>query len=417
MEYITEDLAYYWGDEMSKPIIPQIQKNRFLEMNLMLSAWDFRNLGSKYEKMKEQGLRNYLGLSENDTRLLIIDSGGFKGYSQNFQLSPETVLEIYEGSKLRSKDKVITLDYALLPFDSPKERQKKLAKTISNFQLMKEQNAQTTMTVHGFTQKEIATSLQVCEDESFISIPSYFTLLTNHRKVPIDSSLQSHSSAKIFMHKYFNSYSKITVQKLIAKRFLDFLSIYTRQDQRVHCLGCSASLAMHILSYTGKIHQFDSANWRVKANYYKIMLSYPDCSIAEAYIGKKKINYGSTSWNSEWDPLLLRCECPICEGLTLTERKSILSQPKSEGFNARAIHNAYHYYNELQIAKDFQGTDKYFSYIENRVKSSSGFYKMLWKVIKKYYSPSQSLRLDSFLAEECKSKRQITKIIHQEDFF
>ncbi|MHA1519978.1 MAG: hypothetical protein ACTSRK_07315, partial [Promethearchaeota archaeon] len=97
--------------------------------------------------------------------------------------------------------------------------------------------------------------------------------------------------------------NSLTLQKLIGKRFLDFLDIFHRRhsDVRVHALGCSASLGMHLLSYTGVFHQFDSANWRVKANYYKIMFAYPDISVAEAYIGKQKIQFGSTHsiiiWN------------------------------------------------------------------------------------------------------------------------
>ncbi|MHA1519977.1 MAG: hypothetical protein ACTSRK_07310 [Promethearchaeota archaeon] len=45
------------------------------------------------------------------------------------------------------------------------------------------------------------------------------------------------------------------------------------------------------------------------------------------------------------------------------------------------------------------------------MKKSSGFYKMLWKLIKKYYNPLQSLTLDAYLTERCKGKRKITDLI------
>ncbi|MHA1522694.1 MAG: hypothetical protein ACTSRK_21215, partial [Promethearchaeota archaeon] len=104
-------------------------------------------------------------------------------------------------------------------------------------------------------------------------------------------------------------------------------------------------------------------------------------------------------------------ECPICDGLSLGERKKNLSQGKSAGFRARAVHNAFHYNLELQTARSLQGTDSYKPYIEKRVKKSSGFYKMLWKLIKKYYNPLQSLTLDAYLTERCKGKRKITDFV------
>jgi hypothetical protein len=103
----------------------------------------------------------------------------------------------------------------------------------------------------------------------------------------------------------------------------------------------SAGLAMQIMVFTGVFEQWDSANWRVKANHYKIMFAYPDISVAEAYMGKKTISYGSTKFKDDYSRLLLRCDSPICLGLSLKERKKELSQGKSAGFNARAIHNAY----------------------------------------------------------------------------
>ncbi|MHA1611874.1 MAG: hypothetical protein ACTSYU_07470, partial [Promethearchaeota archaeon] len=54
--------------------------------------------------------------------------------------------------------------------------------------------------------------------------------------------------SKKFMRKYYPAASpstnSLTLQKLIGKRFLDFLDIFHRRhsDVRVHALGCSASL-------------------------------------------------------------------------------------------------------------------------------------------------------------------------------
>ena len=213
--------------------------------------------------------------------------------------------------------------------------------------------------------------------------------------------------------KKFTFDKYLTLRRLVVKRFLDFLHIYHKNnlDARVHVLGASAGTAMHILSYTGVFQQFDSANWRVKANHYKIMFAYEDNAVAEAYIGNKKISYGSTYWKDEWDELLMRCECPICQGLSLAERKEALSMGKSEGFNNRAMHNAFHYFLELQMAKELAGTDRYERFIDNRVKG--GFYGMFWKAIKKN-RPTQQPTLDAFIKQDMNRTRKYTNLKEEE---
>lgn len=404
-------IRYLWGDEIQKPIIPRFKSFPYMDMNLMLSAWEFRKLNRKYNKLKELGIRKILGLSDSDNRQIMIDSGGFKGYSINFDLPISTIIKIYEASNLKREDKTITLDKATLPFESPVIRKEKILKTTENYLKMKNLYDKTLGVVHGWTKKEQLLSLEPCETDSIIAFPSYFTLLTNNKKdsegntikiIP-HSSFEGMKSLKSYFYQYWKIHnpviSQISVQKLIVKRFLDFIDLYQERKlkSRVHVLGASAGLAMHILNWTTIFNQMDSANWRVKANHYKIMLSYEDISVAEAYMGKKKIKYGNTKWRELWDEPLLRCECPTCLGLSLTERKLKLGMKKTEGFDNRAVHNAYHYNSELTIAREKAGTKGYTNYINKRVNKSSGFYKMLWRVVKNHIKSKKYTTLDAFM--------------------
>ncbi|MHA1620191.1 MAG: hypothetical protein ACTSVZ_13015, partial [Promethearchaeota archaeon] len=122
------------------------------------------------------------------------------------------MLQIYQAAKLNSSDRVITLDHAPLPFESAPERKKKILQTIENFKIMKKRNDQTTMTVHGFTKKEIELSLGACTGENFISFPSYFTLLVNRKrknefgemvKIAPAEDLNLLPESKKFMLKYY----------------------------------------------------------------------------------------------------------------------------------------------------------------------------------------------------------------------
>ena len=254
-------------------------------------------------------------------------------------------------------------------------------------------------------------SLSVCEDKEFFTFPSYFTLLTNKRKdengnyvkIVADDSFYTEKNREYWRNVFYVNVDKfeesLSTYRLVVKRFIDFLNIYRekRLDAKVHCLGASASLAMHLLNYTGVFKQFDSANWRVKAKYAKLQFGYRDYSVSEAYIGQKDINYGNTEWKDEWDTLLLRCDCPVCKGLSLKQRINTMRIKGTEGFRNRAIHNAYHYYLELQTGRELMGTDKYEKLINKRVKGSSGFYKMFWKAIKHHIKPYQNVKLDSFI--------------------
>jgi hypothetical protein len=409
-------ILYVWGEELESAILPDFNKHdKFMDMNLMLSAWDFSNLSKKYENLKEIGIRQYLHLEESDNRLLMMDSGGFKGYSANFNLAPETVISIYQASKLRPTDHLITLDRAPLPEESPEIRIKKIEETIKNYKLMKELDSRVLQTVHGWTMKELKMSLDSCDQDPAFTLPSYNTLRTNRQKDKITKETITHPpnpafkdlpEIKTYMRNNFpGPKEELTLQRLMIKRMLDFLTLYKERklESRVHVLGMSASMEMHIQAFTGVFVQWDSANWRVKADNYKIMLAYPDFSCAEAYIGNRTdVNYGSNYWKESLNPYLMRCDCPICRGLSLAERKEALGLEKSAGFYNRAVHNAYHYYNEIEIARELvERPDLYEKYLDERVATSGSFAKGFWKAIKKYFKPKGSQNnLDAFLNQK-----------------
>ncbi len=173
----------------------------------MLSAWDFRNLSKKFNSLKSAGIRNYLKLDPADNRRIMIDSGGFKGYSQDFDLSIATVLKIYDAAQLSHFDHVIALDRAPLPFEDPKIRKEKIASSNQNYTAMKAQNSQVLPVIHGWTPKEINLSLSPIVDQDLISFPSYFTLLTNNKKDKAGKviKISPHASFAGYLASYYRT--------------------------------------------------------------------------------------------------------------------------------------------------------------------------------------------------------------------
>jgi hypothetical protein len=424
MNLYWKGLNYLWGDEIHDSVIIKNQKSpEFLNMNLMLSAWIFLTSKKRFKDLEKiKSIRTLLGLPRNDHRKFIIDSAGFKLYSLDIEINPDQVLEVYSNCDLKPKDYVITVDRPPLPDMKATLRKEYIEETINNYKYMSQKNNKVLPVIHGWTQKEMDLSLSSCEDAEFITFPSYFTLLTNikkdeegnTKKIIPDISIRRSQNVQNFINTNGFKKKNITVQKLIAKRFVDFLKLYREKKLKctVHGLGVSAGLAMHILFWTGVFTSCDSANWRVKAENFKIMFCYEDISIAECYCGKSKsISYGSSKWKPEWNTLLKRCTCPICKSLSLREKKDAMGKAKAKGFYNRAIHNAYHYWQEFQRAKELSGTKKHETYIDNRVKKSSGFYQMFWRVIKKVFEPSSQLTLDTFLKQDENRSRKFTNLL------
>ena len=103
-------IDYHLGDEPANSIIASSHTPEFMKMNLMISSFMFHNKAFNYKKLQSAGIRKFLGLNEYDPRRIMVDSGGFKGYSCGIDVKIPTVLDVYDKMGLHNEDFAINLD-------------------------------------------------------------------------------------------------------------------------------------------------------------------------------------------------------------------------------------------------------------------------------------------------------------------
>ena len=176
----------------------------------------------------------------------------------------------------------------------------------------------------------------------------------------------------------FSDYAGFFGDRQPRKELIDMISLgieasrrYT--DFRVHVTGFGSSpLSLHLAYYLGA-DSIDSAGYRRKAAYGKIILP----GTGERYMSNRSVSFGrcarplDDSLDLMW---LNKCKCPIC----ITSPELLL-----EDWKARAVHNEFVIKQEWQMAQDLLkiGEDAYEAYLE-QIYSRSGL-SYLWEYAKR----------------------------------
>ena len=134
----------------------------------LFSAFNFYK-PSQLKVLAKSGIHAYSKV----TGPILMDSGGFQLYRKNLQLDYQDTLKIYEAAKLGTADYGISLDFVPLPDDSDTVKWDKLAKTHRIYSSMAAQNEKIVPVVHGWTEKEIRSSLTQLEDPNYHGFFSY----------------------------------------------------------------------------------------------------------------------------------------------------------------------------------------------------------------------------------------------------
>ncbi|MEM2483049.1 MAG: hypothetical protein QXI35_08020 [Candidatus Nezhaarchaeales archaeon] len=144
-------------------------------------------------------------------------------------------------------------------------------------------------------------------------------------------------------------------------------------DFKVHLMGFGSSpLTLHLGYYMGA-SSLDTAGYRRKAAFGKIILP----GTGERYVGRGDAKFGlRKNGLSDSDMLLLsKCLCPICR-----EDKSLLWRD----WVARAIHNKFVLEEEAMKAKTLlsDSIEAYEKYLDEIFSSSSTRFRACWKYLK-----------------------------------
>lgn len=369
---VTNKAIAVFGDTLENRLDPIV---RLSQEHFIFSVWPFYNSPAKKRALRINGIHDYV----SHEGPLMLDSGGFQMIRKKVRIAPRSTIDIYDRAKLRQDDLAIALDICPRPDDPAPLRIQKIQQTNANYREMVQQDAHVLHVVHGWTRKELELSMQAVD--GMLSVGSYLAMLAkpaNFTMIQMNLPLGQEFEA-----------SHGTLRNLVMSHLLTFMDLLQEKhfdEYRVHVLGASSSHSSHLLWYAG-MDQMDSASWRLKAAFGKIMLP----GVSEISISGRGSTFGKSTWGEIHDRLLSECNCPVCEGRSLADRKSVLG----ESFQDRALHNAFIYLGERDLARELLGTRKYLPYLQKRF-SKTPFWA---KFLKKVDEGRHQKQLEAFLKE------------------
>lgn len=278
--------------------------------------WEYFNVKTimvnAYEIFVKKITINSIHKFLNTNGLIMMDSGGFQLMKKNISITPSEILKIY---KQTEPDVGVVLDFPLDPsnMDNRLDRWKKTLKN-TKFMLDNSHDIVLMPVIHGYTLKEIKKAcheIKKITDPKFVGIGSLVPIIRNMKTSNI-SKLNGINTIEFMIKKI------LTVRKEFPDAFL-------------HVFGIGSVATMHLMFSLGA-DSVDSLSWRMKAGFGAIQLPG---------IGDRFISPNNGRKRLEEDYLLKKCECPICIGKSLNDRKKALDNSKHGTFYNRAIHNAY----------------------------------------------------------------------------
>lgn len=344
--------ALWWLGEQRNPV--KIDRSSDLVMDSVFN----------YYNDEEPSLRYKFGK-------LFLDNGAFTASMKGVALNVERVIFVQESLR---PDKTIPLDYPLKP-----------GMTVSVMARFWKRTRENILFWQGSTslRKKLVPALHAWNKD---------TLAKNVRWLQrnVDANYIAFGS---LVNPEFSDYTGFFGDRQPRKELVDMLSyafsvVEKNSSFKVHLMGFGSSPLMLHLGYYLGARSTDSAGYRRKAAYGKIILP----GTGERYLGETSSNFGRTSGLDEDDPkssrdlaLLNRCTCPVC----MVNKYQLWADWK-----ARAIHNEHVMKQEAKIAERFLSMEieVYEKYLDNIFSRSS--LKYLWeyaKLRKKYYRISDVL--------------------------
>lgn len=358
LEYTLENRVY----QLFTSDLNMEHPNILAEEPMCFSAARFYYARFLQPKIERVGIH---ALSGHTSGPIAIDSGGYQNLRAIIRAErarengeevkdvkkftvPEMV-KVYRMCHLQSRDCCVALDEPPTP-DLPTARQHNLIRqTNSNFEatlsLAPDLDPYLVPVTHGWDSEGIDLSLNVARGRKMVAIGAFFPLLMLQFDASVIQKLQ------------------MIQQKTVRNR--DF------EGTRFWALGANGASGLHLCAFAGW-EVTDSSAWRQKAANYKIVFNplntdhtYRKDGLAE--VSTTGLNQSfKTKWTDIHDRWLSLCECPVCAGRSLAERKQVLSAGKTEGWLNRCCHNASAYLGEKVVANDLAGTRRYRPYLEKR---------------------------------------------------
>ena len=259
---------------------------------LMVNAYEIIKSENLHREIQAKG-----GLHEflNYNGTIFLDSGGFQAMKHGIDIEISKLIDVY---KMAEADYYFSLDY---PSSSARNSEKKILRTISNFEKLRKAIEHIIPIVHPNIKRALR------EYKAYKQYnPEYIAI---GGLVPLILTTKGLSNGR--------------------KRALDLMAeIRKRHKSYLHVMGLGAPTVIPILKIL-KCNSTDSAAWRIKAAHGKIMIP----NKGERYVSNKKAKFGVVFLCEEDRQRIEEIGCPI-----LKEHDwSCLEK----SFEARALLNAW----------------------------------------------------------------------------
>ena len=243
------------------------------------------------EIRRKGGLHEFLGYDGK----IYLDSGGFQILKNNVHITLEQLLQIYE---ITRADYFFSLDIPISPEDDIDTRQRKMEKTIKNYAELRKKYENIIPVVH----PPLESALEMCQ--IYLNELDCDKLLSIGGLVPF-----------IMGNK----------KKNIVELIYNVKKMYSGP---IHVLGLGAPTIIPTLKILN-IDSSDSASWRIKAGYGKIMLH----NGGERHVTQRRAEFGGRKISKEEIETIFSLNCPIIEQFGWEKIES--------SFTVRALFNAW----------------------------------------------------------------------------
>ncbi|MEM0054154.1 MAG: hypothetical protein ABIM42_07740 [candidate division WOR-3 bacterium] len=285
---------------------------------------------------------------------LLLDSGAFTASMRGLKLSREKVAIIQE--KL-NPDLAIPLDYPLKPGMSLRAMQQAWEKTKENilyWQYNTKLSNRLVPTLHSwdnFSLKENLHWIYKHVDAEYIALG-----------VIVDSSFINFSG-------FFKD--RQPTPKILKSIYNAIMLIKKETDFKIHIMGMGSSPLMLHMAYFIGADSTDSAGYRRKAAFGKIILP----GMGERYVCNRIGSFSRRKLSLRELEILKKCNCEICR----KNQESLYTD-----WRARALHNEFVIKEEAKKAKELltKGRDVYEIYLDKIFSDSKYGLQYLWKYVK-----------------------------------
>jgi 7-cyano-7-deazaguanine tRNA-ribosyltransferase len=322
---------------------------------LLMNAWDILSTGQASQKVREDGINEYLGLDPSCPTLL--DSGGYLYLKRgNLKVDPCDVLKLYMDL---APTIGAVLDYPLDPFVEADANQKRWQQTLANTRLMFSRNGHLTLMpiihAHSVSQAERACAdlRHIIEEPSVLGIGSLVPLMRTRHDGRV---LAKQSTRSVSQSEYHQSSRHLAVEIIRAVR-AHF------PDAFLHVFGVGGTTTMHLMFALG-VDSIDSIGWRLKAGYGAVQLP----GFGDRFTGDKPRRKRTMLKDDEKSKeVLLKCQCPVCQEHATLEKRLVALE---KSFDNRALHNAWVFVREAASFRTKIETNSVESFVRERLRHS-----------------------------------------------